>query len=74
MISDNRARLTVPDILFVLMSFGFLLALWPVFQDGFEKNVGLMGPGAAILWQMILPYALLILLYVIFSKATRGAT
>jgi len=66
---DSRARLTLPDVMFVTMSFAFLAALYPVFAESYRSNVGLLDPGSRLLYQALLPLALLVLLTVIYVKA-----
>lgn len=68
----ERARITIPDVLFLLLTLGFLAALWPVFADLFSANSGEVGPGVGMLYQMILPMGLLVIFTVIYSKAIRG--
>lgn len=70
---DARARITLPDVLFLLMSLAFLGALYPVFMDGFRENVSIMSTGTAYLLQMVLPLAVLVLLSVIYVKAIAGS-
>jgi len=69
---QNRARITLPDILFITWSLGMLAALWPVFYNLFQDNADVIPTGAEYLWLMILPFAILILLTVIYMKAAEG--
>lgn len=69
---DPRARLTIPDVLFILLSVGVLGALYPVFFDLLEQNVDSMGTASEWLWQLFLPLAILVLLSVLWVKTTRG--
>lgn len=68
----ERARLTVPDVLFLLLSFGFLAALYPVFWDGLQANADKMSTGTAYLFQLLLPFAILVLFTMIYATAVRG--
>lgn len=68
----QRARITIPDLLFVLFAIAVLGALWPVWNNLFESNIGEIPTGTAWLLQLILPMALLVLVTVIFAKAARG--
>ncbi|QLD84611.1 hypothetical protein HWV23_02710 [Natronomonas halophila] len=70
--SDTRGRLTVPDIAFLTFSIAIVAALYPVFWERLQANVGVMSTGTAYLFQLILPLAVLVLLGVIFVKATAG--
>lgn len=70
---DARARLTVPDVFFVLMTLAFLGALYPVFWSLLEGTAAPhMGAGALFLWQLILPFGLLVIISVIYMKGTAG--
>jgi hypothetical protein len=66
---DERGRLTLPDVMFVTMSFAFLAALYPVFAESYRATDSLLDPGSRLLYQAILPLALLVLLTVIYVKA-----
>jgi hypothetical protein len=69
---DARARITLPDVLFVLMSLAYLGALYPVFREGLETRAHLMTTGELYLFQMILPLGILVLFTVIYVKAAGG--
>lgn len=68
----ERARITVPDVIFVLMSIGFLAVLFPLLRDIMATHAGEISTGAAWLYIMILPMALLVLFSQIFRKASEG--
>lgn len=70
--TGTRARITIPDLVYILMSFAALAALYPVYSDFYDSHVGSMGPGAAWLWQLFLPMAILVIFSVIWLKATQG--
>lgn len=69
---DERARITLADLVYVLMSLGFLAALYPVLSDGLEQNAGEIGVGAQYLMQLILPLSILVLLWMLWRKALVG--
>jgi len=58
--------------MFFLMSLAALGALYPVYYDALNQHVGGFPTGAAYLFQLFLPLALLVLLSMIFVKATAG--
>ena len=68
----SRGRLTVPDIVLFLASMAFLAPLSVVFFQGLDTNAHLLDTGAAYLYQMIAPLAVLVLLSMIFVKASGG--
>lgn len=69
---DTRGRLTVPDIAFVTFSLAIVAALYPVFWDRFQANLGVMSTGTAYLFQLILPLLVLVMLGTVYVKATAG--
>lgn len=71
--NDLRGRITVPDVVFIVMSLAVLGALSPVLYDALDTNVSGMSTGEAYLFQMIVPFAVLILLSMVYVKATAGA-
>jgi hypothetical protein len=73
MIRDDRARITLPDLVYVLGSLAILGALGPVFYEGLAQNVGVLSTGEALLWQAMVPFAGAVLLSVIWFKAIKGA-
>jgi len=70
----SRARLTIPDVAYLLMSLAILGALYPVWQSGFVANIDEVSTAAAWLWRLMLPLALLVLFSMIFLKATAGVS
>jgi hypothetical protein len=71
--SDRRARLTVPDVAFVLASLFVLRALYPVFKSALDANATEFSTGEAMLFQLVLPGLILMLLYLLLVKSIRGA-
>jgi len=69
---DERARLTVPDIAFLLGTVAMVGALYPVFADGYDKMVSEMDPATAMLWQLFLPLMILVIFGVLYRKAVAG--
>jgi hypothetical protein len=70
--TETRGRITIPDVLFLLMSIAMLGALWPVFADQFQANQSVIPEGAGVLFLMVLPMAILVLFSIIYMKAIRG--
>lgn len=68
----DRGRLTVPDILFLLMGVAFLGALYPVFWGFYTDNLSYLSPGAKYLFQLMLPLLLLVLYTIVFRNAVGG--
>lgn len=72
LVRRSRARITIPDVLFLLMSIAGFAALWPVLSDLMAQNSGTLGGGETLLFRMILPLALLVIFSTIYVKAIRG--
>jgi ABC-type dipeptide/oligopeptide/nickel transport system permease component len=68
----TRARLTVPDVAFLLVSLYILRVLWPVLNSGFINNLGELSTATAWLVRLILPLAILMLFSMLWLKATAG--
>lgn len=69
----DRARITIPDVVFVLFTLGFFAALSPVFFEMLNQNLSGMGTGMALLLRLIPPLIIIVLLGVIYAKAVQGA-
>jgi len=70
----TRARLTIPDVAYLLMSLAILAALYPVWKSGFVSNISQISTSTAWLWRLMLPLALLVLFSMIYLKATAGVS
>ncbi|RDZ65976.1 hypothetical protein C5B90_06410 [Haloferax sp. Atlit-12N] len=70
----SRGRITVPDVVYTTATLAFVGALAPVFYDGLDANAGQLGTGEAFLFQLIGPLLALVLMSVIWFKATRGVS
>jgi len=69
---QERGRLTVPDVAFLLMSLAVLRALYPVYDTVFLGNLGELSTAEAWLARLTLPLALLVLFSMLWLKATAG--
>lgn len=68
----ERARITLPDLVYILFALAFLGALYPVFFEALDMQAPNMMTGSVYIYQLILPLALLVMLTVIYVKATAG--
>lgn len=68
----TRARITVPDVVFILVSVGIIGVLWPIVDDFLTANADVVPTPAAWLFLLVLPMALLVLISVIFRTAAQG--
>lgn len=69
---DDRARITIVEILMSLFAMAFLGALWPVVSDSLDAAVSEMSVGVVYLMQLILPLMLLVLLSTVYATAGEG--
>jgi cytochrome c biogenesis factor len=67
--SDQRGRLTVPDVLLGLFAMAFLGALYPVLSDGMAEQSAEIPTGAGWLLELFLPLLLLVFLSIIYVQA-----
>lgn len=74
MLGSDRGRLTVPDVALLLASLAMLGFLYPVFQSGFSDNLGQIDAGAAWLFRLMLPLAILVMFSMLWLKATSGVS
>jgi hypothetical protein len=69
---SDRARITPVDALFVLVTLAFFAPLFQVFSSGFEANLSNIGTGPALILQLLAPMFVIVLLGVVYAKATQG--
>jgi hypothetical protein len=69
---DERARLTVPDVAFFLMSLAILGILWPVWNTYFVARQDAISTPTAWLLRLMLPFAILVMMGMLWRKATAG--
>jgi hypothetical protein len=68
----DRARITIPDVIEVLVVLFFIGALWPVLRAGYAANSDIVPQGAGVLGLFILPLALLVTYFAVFRRTIRG--
>jgi hypothetical protein len=71
---DDRARITLPNVMLWLMAMAFLAAFMPAFSDGLSAAVGQTIPGTLLLFRVLPGLAVVVLLTVIWRKATAGVS
>ena len=69
----NRARITLPDVLFAAFSLAILGALYPVVSESLQINAAQMSVAELYLYQLVLPLALLVFLVGVWRTAVGGA-
>lgn len=69
----NRARITLPDVLFALFSLVVLGGLYPIVWESLQANAAQMSTAELYLYQLVLPLALLVFLVSIWRTAVGGA-
>lgn len=70
---DRRGRITVPDVVFLVFTLAVLGSLYPVFTDAFSSSTSVLSLGESYLFQLLLPFAVLVILATIWRKAIVGA-
>lgn len=69
----DRGRITLPDLMHFLAAMAVLGALWPVAYTLLSTEETTIGTGELLLWQSVLPVALIVMLAIIWRKAAGGA-
>lgn len=69
---DSRARLTVPDVLFVAANLAAFGALYPPYMTFIQDNAGQMTTAELYMYQLVGPFMILMLFTVVWAKATKG--
>ena len=72
MIGDRRGRITVPDVLISVFILAALGALWPVVADSLDGATQYMNAGEIYIMRLLLPLMLLVMLAMVFAKASAG--
>jgi len=68
----DRGRLTIPDLAEFVFAIAFLGGLATVFYTSLDSAAPFLSTGAAYMWQLFYPLAALVLLTVLYRKATAG--
>lgn len=70
--TGERARLTITDVVYLLMALAGLAALFPVYQSLLDSLAPELGRGPELLFATVLPVAALMLLAVVYVEARKG--
>lgn len=70
--AGDRGRLTLPDLIFILMGLAYLGALVPVFYTMLDQNIGSFDTGTALLFQVFIPLLIIVFLTHYYVKAVGG--
>lgn len=71
---EDRARLTITDIVLIMVAFAGLAALYPVFYKFLNENASYLTTGQELLFLSLLPFGLVVLIALIFQTALIGDT
>lgn len=69
----DRARITITDVVYILIALAALSGLWPAYSTVLDKAAADLPRGEELLLSTLLPVALLIILAVIYVDARGGA-
>lgn len=68
----GRARLTITDLVYVVLGMAALAALYPPYRMVLSAASGSLDHGTMLLFQTVLPVALVVLLSVLYIEARGG--
>lgn len=68
----GRGRLTITDLVYVVIAMAGLGALYPAYRMVLSAASGSLDPGTMMLFQTVLPVALIVLLSVVYIEARGG--
>ena len=68
----DRARLTITDVVYILVALAAMAALWPAFNHVLGLVTNDLAPGEQLLFSTLLPVAVLVLLAIIYVEARSG--
>lgn len=71
---DERARITVAQVVQLLFVMAILAALAPVYFTSLDANADLIGTGPGLLLRALVPLMVIAIMHWIWSGATGGAT
>lgn len=70
---DDRARITVSDVVLTVFALLVVGALAPVFYDGLDSNANVIGQGPGLILQALIPLMIIVLLRRIWVAAVEGS-
>lgn len=70
---NDLARITITDIVFLLIAILALRAFYPVYNEFLSKNAGMMDRGTEMLLLTVLPVGILVLLGYIYLRSGVSA-
>ena len=71
--STDRARITIVDLFLGLIGFAFLGVLYPVYVDQLEGSASQMSAGEEFIFQLVLPFLILIVFAIWIRKGAVGS-
>jgi len=69
----DSARLTITDIIYILVALAAIAAMWPTFTFVLSLVSDRLSQGEELLFTTMLPVAVLVLLAIIYIEARSGA-
>lgn len=69
---ETRARLTIADLMHVVLAVAILGGLAPIYYESLNHAAPHLTTGGGFLWQLFYPVATLVLFGVIWRKAAAG--
>lgn len=68
----NRARLTLTDVIYLLLALAALAALYPVFSTLLTAVTPNLSEGEQLIYSTVLPVSVMIILSVMYIEAQAG--
>ncbi len=69
---DDRARITITDVVLVVFGVAALSGLYPVYSTLYEETAPELGPMTDVTFQVLVPVAMVVLVAMLARKALRG--
>lgn len=69
---DRRARLTITDIVVVLLALAAMAAIYPAYDGLLADHGHLLNDGQMLIFQTIMPVMLIIVLSVLYLESVSG--
>ena len=69
----DRARLTVTDVLVLLLALAAIAAIYPAYVEVLDTHASVMSTEVELVFRAVLPVMLIIILSVIYLESVSGA-
>lgn len=70
----DRARITIADIVLLVFGLAVLVGLYPVFRGFLEDAAPDLDPMTLVVFQVVVPLAVVVVVAMLSAKALRGTS